>query len=176
MFLTLGWMLLAGLASPRHQPAHRFRPAFPVADGRVTLWTDREEPYPRGRRGARLPERGRAGVRLRVPGGYRRRMRVLFPREPWADNYVQTSQTFEVTGGRGGRSFIVDDYPGIGYLFAVASPDPLDFRDLTRGDYWDYRLIEGGRIQGDPYVTLTDLAASSGAERRLRLRCRPVLR
>ena len=47
----------------------------------------------------------------------------------------------------------------MGYLFAIASADPLDFRDITRGDYWDYRLIDGGRIQGDPYVRLTDLAA-----------------
>ena len=65
----------------------------------------------------------------------------------------------EVTGQRDGRAFLVDDDPGMGYLFAIASADPLDFRDITRGDYWDYRLIDGGRIQGDPYVRLTDLAA-----------------
>ena len=68
-------------------------------------------------------------------------------------------QTLEVTQGRGNQAFIVDDYPGIGYLFAVASPNPLDFTEITRGDYWDYRVIDDGRIQGDPYVALTDLAA-----------------
>jgi hypothetical protein len=47
----------------------------------------------------------------------------------------------------------------VGYLFAIAAGEPFDFRDITRGDYWDYRLIDGGRIQGDPYVRLTDLAA-----------------
>jgi hypothetical protein len=72
---------------------------------------------------------------------------------------VKDRQTLEVTQGRGNQSFIVDDYPGVGYLFAIASPDPLDFAEITRGDYWDYRVIDGGRIQGDPYVSLTDLAA-----------------
>jgi hypothetical protein len=53
----------------------------------------------------------------------------------------------------------VDDYPGVGYLFAIASARPFDFKDIARGDHWDYRLIEGGRIRGDPYVVLADLAA-----------------
>jgi hypothetical protein len=87
------------------------------------------------------------------------RLSVLFPREPWGDTYVREAREFEVTGGRGGRSFVVDDHPGLGYLFAVASARPLNFTDMARGDYWDYRLIEGGRIRGDPYVALTDLAA-----------------
>ena len=46
----------------------------------------------------------------------------------------------------------MDDDPGVGYLFAISSRRPFDFDDITRGDYWDYRLIDGGRIQGDPYV------------------------
>jgi hypothetical protein len=52
----------------------------------------------------------------------------------------------------------VDDYPGVGYLFAIASPQPFDYDPIARGDYWDYRLVDGGRIQRDPYVVLTDLA------------------
>src|SRR5262249_18844930 len=49
--------------------------------------------------------------------------------------------------------------PGVGYLFAIASSGPLDFRSITRGDSWDYRLIDGGYLRGDPYVRLADLAA-----------------
>ena len=43
----------------------------------------------------------------------------------------------------------------------MPSPRPLPFQydDITRGDYWDFRVIDDGRIQGDPYVALTDLAA-----------------
>jgi hypothetical protein len=87
------------------------------------------------------------------------RLRVIFPREPWSDPYIRDDRkTIELPGNRGGRSFIVDDYPGVGYLFAVASPEPFDYDAIARGDYWDYRLIDGGRIQRDPYVVLTDLA------------------
>jgi hypothetical protein len=94
------------------------------------------------------------------------RIRVLFPREPWGDTWVRATRELEVSGGHGGRAFVVDDDPGIGYLFAVASPRPFDFDDITRGDHWDYRAIDGGRISGDPYVALADLAAriAPGAE------------
>jgi hypothetical protein len=119
---------------------------------------DREDPYRRGE-AARIfldvDEPAYVTV-LRVDTDGR--IHMLFPRDPWGDTYIQHGRTFEVTGPRGGRSFMVDDYPGVGYLFAIASPDPFDYNAITRGDFWDYRLVEGGRIQGDPYVGLTDLA------------------
>ena len=155
-----------GMADARRPPAssphdHRHHPpaAHRPAAGRVTVWSDRDEPYRRGE-GARVyisvDEPSYVTVfRVDTDG----RLRVLFPREPWTDTYVRGQDELEVTGSRGGRSFLVDDDPGVGYLFAIASGEPFDFRDITRGDYWDYRLIDGGRIQGDPYVRLTDLAA-----------------
>ena len=145
MWVAMGWMLLAGM------------PQAPAA-GRVAVWTDRGDPYTRGE-GARVylstDEPTYVTVfRVDTDG----RLRVLFPREPWGDTFVRNGRDFEVSGARGGRSFIVDDYPGVGYLFAVSSSSPFDYTDITRGDYWDYRLIEGGRLQGDPYVLLTGLA------------------
>jgi hypothetical protein len=162
MFVALGWMLLAGLPLPVSTPDHIAvasvpRPAVRAA-GRVTVWTNREDPYRRGE-GARVylstGEPSYVTVfRVDTDG----RLRVLFPREPWGDTYVRDGRDLEVSGARGGRSFIVDDYPGMGYVFAIASSSPFEYADITRGDYWDYRLIDGGRIQGDPYVVLTDLA------------------
>jgi Domain of unknown function (DUF4384) len=162
MLVTLGWTLLASLVlqSPTTIRVHaRSAAAKAPAAGRITLWTDQEDPYVRGQ-SARVflsvDEPSYVAV-LRVDTDGR--IRVLFPRDPRGDTYVSEDRTFEVSGVRGGgRSFIVDDFPGMGYLFAVASASPLDFDDLTRGDYWDYRLIDGGRVQGDPYVALTDLA------------------
>jgi uncharacterized protein DUF4384 len=161
MWVAMGWMLLAGAALPPvsvqipGDSAGRSRRAA----GRVTVWTDREDPYNRGE-GARVflnaDEPAYVTVfRVDTDG----RLRVLFPREPWGDTFVRDGRDFEVSGARGGRSFIVDDYPGVGYLFAVSSPEPFDYTDITRGDYWDYRLIDGGRLQGDPYVLLTNLAS-----------------
>jgi Domain of unknown function (DUF4384) len=165
MFAMLGWVpLLAGLpltssfSLDRTLDPPALRPTA-AAPGRVAVWTDQDEPYRRGQ-GARVylgAERPAHVTVMRVDTDGR--LTVLFPREPWGDTYVRGAREFEVTGGRGGRSFIVDDYPGVGYLFAIASAHPFDFDDIARGDYWDYRLIEGGRIRGDPYVVLTDLAA-----------------
>ncbi|MGI9041889.1 MAG: DUF4384 domain-containing protein [Gemmatimonadales bacterium] len=168
MFVTLGWMLLTSL--PLHHPVpnhfstvasarHGARPA-----GQVALWTDRDQPYQRGD-GARVYVRTDEPayvtvLRVDTDG----RVRVLFPREPWGDTHVRGGRSFEVAGGRDGRSFVVDDYPGVGYLFSIASAHPFDYDHITRGDYWDYRLIDGGRIQGDPYVALTDLAARIAPE------------
>ena len=163
MLVAMGWMLLAGVP---HPPPLSTQIAVTSisrlkagAAGRVTVWTDREDPYNRGE-SARvyLTTDDPAHVtvfRVDTDG----RLRVLFPREPWGDTYVRDGRDFEVSGARGGRSFIVDDYPGVGYLFAISSSSPFDYTDITRGDYWDYRLIDGGRLQGDPYVLLTDLAA-----------------
>jgi hypothetical protein len=164
MFATLGWVLLAGLPLSSFLPIDnanypQARRSTVAAAGRVAVWTGQDDPYRRGQ-GARVyldADRPAHVTVFRVDTDGR--LTVLFPREPWGDTYVREGREFEVTGGRGGRSFIVDDDPGVGYLFAIASAHPFDFDDISRGDYWDYRLIEGGRIRGDPYVVLTDLAA-----------------
>jgi hypothetical protein len=163
MYAILGWMLLAGL--PLSNPTNNDRAIHPPgrvpveAARRVAVWGDRDEdPYARGD-GARVylkAERPSHVAVLRVDTDGR--IRVLFPREPWGETWVRASGEVEVTGGRGRHAFVVDDDPGIGYLVAVASPRPLDFDDIARGDHWDYRAIEGGRISGDPYVALAGLA------------------
>ena len=160
MLVLLGWMLLTGFPLNRFTPLPHPPPDHQSgAARRVSVWTDRDEPYARGdgaRVYLRVDEPSYVAVfRVDTDG----RVRVLFPREPWNDTYVRDQREFEVAGPRDGGAFLVDDDPGMGYLFAIASADPLDFRDITRGNYWDYRLIDGGRIQGDPYVALTDLAA-----------------
>jgi hypothetical protein len=162
MLVALGWLLLAGPPHPATTaPIAEHRPPIHLGavGGRIALWTDRDDPYHRGE-GARvyleLDQPAFVTVfRVDTDG----RVRVLFPREPWSDPYVRDDrEAIELPGNRGGRSFIVDDYPGVGYLFAIASPQPFDYDPIARGDYWDYRLIDGGRIQRDPYVVLTDLA------------------
>ena len=169
MLVALGWMLFTGLPLPSHSPS-LLAPPIPAVDrdrgGRVSVWTDRDDPYRRGE-GARVyihaEEPAHVAVfRVDTDG----RIRVLFPQDPWGDTFVRDERTFEVSGSRGGRSFIVDDYPGVGYLFVVASAAQLDFTDITRGDYWDYRLVGGGRLRGDPHLRLTELAErlTRGAE------------
>ena len=154
MYAMLGWMLLAGLPLSSQTDNDAAAQA-----GRVAVWADRDDPYDRGDAarvylGVEQPTHV-AVFRVDTDG----RIRVLFPREPWGETWVRRARELEVTGGRGGRAFVVKDDPGIGYLLAVSSAEPFDFDDLARRDHWDYRAFEGGRISGDPHVALADLAA-----------------
>ena len=55
--------------------------------------------------------------------------------------------------------FRADIYPGQGYLFAVAAADPFMYDPIENAQRWNYELIaDGGRIRGDPYAALTELA------------------
>ena len=127
--------------------------------GRIQIWTDNgTDPYRAGDH-ARVFMRGEEDAyvtvfRVDTDG----RIRVLFPRAPWMDNYVRGDREYEIEQARNSSAFDIDDDPGVGYVFAVSSPDPFAFGAITEGDRWDYRAVGDGRIHGDPYVALTDLA------------------
>ena len=86
------------------------------------------------------------------------RVRVLFPRDPSEDNFVRGGRDFEILSSDNSTAFYIDDYPGVGYLFGVVAADPFDYAAIESGDHWDYRTIADGRVRGDPYVALTELA------------------
>ncbi len=86
------------------------------------------------------------------------RVRVLFPEEPWDDNFARGGRAYEVRPGDERYAFYVDEYPGQGYVFAIATLDPFDYRGIVRGDHWDYAVIaNNGRVTGDPYIAVQDL-------------------
>ena len=125
----------------------------------VEVWTNHgEDPYRTGQ-GVRVFLRADRDAyvtvfRVDTDG----RVRVLFPHEPWEDNFVRSDREFEIDGGYASDAFDIDDYPGVGYLFAVASADPFTYDPIASRDHWDYGAIADGRVRGDPYVALTDLA------------------
>ncbi len=131
---------------------------------RVSLWLNRDDVYSRGDR-ARVYFRSDRDayvtvVRIDTDG----RVRILFPIDPWEDNFARGGRTFEVLGRDRDEAFRVDDYPGVGYVFAIASDDPFNYDDLIRGDHWDYRAISDGRVRGDPYVAVSDIAERVAVE------------
>ncbi len=143
---------------------------------RVNVWLNREDPYRTGEP-ARVYFKSNIDayitvLRIDTDG----RIRVLFPVEPWEDNFARGGRTFEVLGRSQDDAFRVDDAAGVGYVFAVAAPDPFYYDEITRGDHWDYRAISDGQVRGDPYVAMTDLAARIAGVQRLRLRRGRVLR
>ena len=132
----------------------------PVADRpHVEIWTDRgDDPYVTGQ-GVRVHFRTEQDayvtiLRIDTDG----RVRVLFPREPWEDNFARGGRDYEVSGRDSRDAFYIDDYPGVGYIFAVVASDAFVYDALASHDHWDYRVIADGRVHGDPYVAVTDLA------------------
>lgn len=142
---------IPGFAVARHS-------THPYESPYIELWTNKDEVY---RRGEQVRVYFRTGAdtyvtifRVDTDG----RVEVLFPHEPWEDNYARGGRQYQVETHRNSYSFVVDDYPGQGYLFGVATADPFNYGELVRGDHWDYRVIaDEGRIVGDPYVALMDL-------------------
>ncbi len=131
---------------------------------RISLWLNRDDVYSRGDR-ARVYFRSDDDayvtvLRIDTDG----RVRILFPIDPWEDNWARGGRTFEVLGRDRDEAFRVDDYPGVGYVFAIASDDPFDYNDIIRGDHWDYRAISDGRVRGDPYVAVSDIAERVAVE------------
>src|SRR2546425_8520901 len=100
------------------------RPASVEYRPRVEVWTDRgDSPYASGQ-GVRAhfrADRDAFVTILRVDTDGR--VRVLFPREPWEDNFARGGRDYEVQGGDDRDAFYIDDYPGVGYLFAVRSEE-----------------------------------------------------
>jgi hypothetical protein len=126
---------------------------------RVQVWTNRgEDPYASGQSVQvyfRTDQDAYVTI-LRVDTDGR--VRVLFPRDPWEDNFARGGREYEVLDRFNRPAFEIDDYPGEGYIFAVSAPDPFVYDGIESGDHWDYRVIADGRVRGDPYVALTDLA------------------
>jgi hypothetical protein len=155
MLTTLMFSLLT--STPATVPATPLR-AVGFGRPRVEVWTNRgDDPYHTGQRARVFFHADRDAYvtifRVDTDG----RVRVLFPREPWEDGFVSSDRDLEIQG-RYDDGFDIDDYPGVGYVFAVAASDPFDYDPIMIGDHWDYRAIADGRVRGDPYVALTDLA------------------
>ena len=124
----------------------------------IRLWTSHGETYRRGER-VRVffrTEQDAFVTILRVDSDGR--VRVLFPREPWEDNGVRGGYTYDVPNYGNHDAFVVDDDPGIGYVFGVASADRFMYEPFTSANHWDLALVsDGGRIHGDPSQSLEEL-------------------
>ena len=84
------------------------------------------------------------------------RVDILFPEDPYDNGEVRGGHTYRVYGN-GHESFVINDYPGMGYIFAIASWEPFDYERVSRGRSWDYRHA-GGRVHRDPYIAARDFA------------------
>jgi Domain of unknown function (DUF4384) len=131
----------------------------PVAEPTIKVWLNKRADLRRG-------DRGRVYVRPDVdgyllvlhvePDG---RIRVLFPLDPYDDNYVRGARDYEIEGRGGREAFRVYQSDGAGTVFAAFSRDPFQFDAFVQDDHWDYRLLEQWRLTPDldPETELTAL-------------------
>src|SRR5207244_11310851 len=80
------------------------------------------------------------GVVLRADGGGR--VRVLFPLDPTADDFVRGGNTLEVRGRGDREAFFIDEREGTGVVLAARSIAPFKFDEFVRGDHWAYRVLD----------------------------------
>ncbi|HEU5183450.1 MAG TPA: DUF4384 domain-containing protein [Gemmatimonadaceae bacterium] len=147
---------LAGVASviERSGQPRIFRRGYDAPD--VELWVSGDNLFRRGDR-ARVYFRTDEDafvtvVRIDTDG----RLEILFPEDPYDAGEVRGGHTYRVYG-HGHESFVINDYPGLGYIFAIASWEPFDYDRVSRGRHWDYRYA-GGRVHGDPYLAAREFA------------------
>ena len=85
---------------------------------------------------------------------------LLFPQHPGADETVQGGRDYRLLFPSSPR-WRVDEDPGVGYFFMVASPEPLDFSTFgyDEEDGWDLSDV-GATVYEDPYLAIDDYVAA----------------
>jgi len=87
--------------------------------------------------------------------------RLVFPNSPQENHYARGGRDYRVLFP-GSSYWYVEDYPGMGYFFIVASPEPFDFTELRYSHYgggWDLSYV-GRQVYQDPYLAMDDYVAA----------------
>lgn len=88
-------------------------------------------------------------------------VRLLFPRSPDEPHLVQGGFDYRLLFTRS-PFWRVDDDPGLGYFFLVASPEPFDFSALGYSHFdrgWNLSRV-GQQVYRDPHVAMDDFIAA----------------
>jgi hypothetical protein len=152
--------LLAALVVAAPALAEALRPvqlggAYPI---RARVWVENDRDYYRS--GDRLQVRFTTSSDAYVAvihidsQGY---LDFLYPANPWDDEYVQGGRVYSLPRGFGNGA-IVRGSRGIGYLYIIASPVPLDYRAFRHGGSYGWDWSYAGRdVRGDPFWAFEQL-------------------
>lgn len=89
------------------------------------------------------------------------RTRLVYPTRPGDRHYVRGDRDYRLLFGRS-QYWYVDDEPGLGYYFIVASAEPMDFSQIPYSSYdreWDLTRV-GNEVYSDPYVAMDEYVAA----------------
>jgi hypothetical protein len=87
------------------------------------------------------------------------RVHLIYPQHPDAADVVRGGRDYRLLFPTA-PSWRVEEDPGVGYFFIVASPEPLDFSSFSYDEHygWDVSAV-GDVVYTDPYVAIDDYVA-----------------
>lgn len=119
----------------------------------------------------------RSGERIRTyfesePGTYVTILRItttgnvsiLYPRRPTAQRPYRNEFVNDEIPFGGRREFYLNEPEGLGYVFAVASFEPFDYRAFNSGGQWTTTRLAGFGY-GDPYTAVNIFVSRTLSER-----------
>ena len=86
------------------------------------------------------------------------RIRVLFPLDPFEDDFVRGGRDYEIRDRQDRPPVRAVDAAGFGTIYVAYSPDPFRYGDFSRGDHWDYEVLSEVAVTGDAEDELTEIA------------------
>ncbi len=160
MILTLTLALVASApAAPRST-------AVRADDPPIHVWLNSDNTFTTGDR-ARVHIRAEQDgyvVVLRADGDGR--VRVLFPLDPGADDFVRGGDKREIRSRGDREAFLVDERDGSGVVLAAWSSTAFKFDEFVRGDHWDYRALDTRQSSDDKEAALVDAVQRMAGENR----------
>jgi hypothetical protein len=155
-------------ASPQFADARASDPA-------VQVWLDEEARYERGDQARVFARTARDGYLVVLHADTEGRVRVLFPLDPWLDDFVRGGEGIELRTRGDREAFLVEERDGSGIVLAAWSAEPFRFEAFVRGDHWDYRAIAPEGVRNDPEAALLDIVYTMADGRRYEYDVAPYL-
>jgi hypothetical protein len=144
-------------------------------DPAIQVWLDSDARYERGDFARVFARTAQDGYLVVLHADTEGRVRVLFPLDPWLDDFVRGGEGIELRTRGDREAFLVEERDGSGIVLAAWSADPFRFDPYVRGDHWDYRALETGGVRSDPEVALLDVMHTMAAGRRYEYDVAPYL-
>src|SRR5947209_3695127 len=135
-------------------------PAAPTAasdDPPIKVWLNQDSYFQRGDKAKVHVKLADDGYLVVLRADAEGRVRVLFPLDPTADDFVRGGHTLEVRSRGDREAFSIDEREGTGVVLAARSVAPFKFDEVVRGDHWDYRVLDARSAGDDKEAALVDL-------------------
>jgi hypothetical protein len=131
--------------------------AVQLPDPRIEVWLDSDTGYALGEHGRVLLRTAQDGYVVVLHADPAGRVRVLFPLNPYDDEFVPGGRAVEIRGHGDRDAFQVDEPSGTGLVLAAWSPEPFRFDGFARDGLWDVLSLAPRGVTGDAESDLLEV-------------------